>query len=356
MKCHFRVLLFALLIAGIGASVCVAIPALQTTQPADETQGQVQESPPGYEEQYNCYQSATSEEDSVKRGTMLMECIKKYPDSTLMPNYEGEYRTLMFNSYTDKKWEELETLAEQWLTLHPDNPEATAYAADAAAKLHHIEKYIQWATKLFKMKPISKLAEDIADAYLAIHEEAKYIEWTEKAIEFPENKANYSLRLKLLKTYIEKKDHPKIMQWSQASLKSIDLVINPDEKTRKQLVEVRHFCHDIIGKIFYEQEKFPEAIKEFKEALKAKEYVEGYYYIGVCLHKQREGNNAMLWYAKTELWCEKHGEESNECKELAPKAKENLKMIYLPLHNKSDVGMFKEYDKAKEKEDSFWTS
>jgi tetratricopeptide (TPR) repeat protein len=208
------------------------------------------------------------------------------------------------------------------------------------------------------MKPISSLAEGIASAYLKMNNKPKYIEWTETAIKLPENDANFTLRLNLVHTYLEEpKNYPKIMEWAQAALKAAALVQIPSRETQAQLKEVRHFCHDIIGKILLDQDKkFPEAIKAFKQALKVKEYAEGYYFIGICLQSQKK-DDAMSWYAKTELWCEKNDKDSKECKELAPKAKANLELIYEKLHDGS-TDTRKEYIKAKEKDkiENYWTS
>jgi tetratricopeptide (TPR) repeat protein len=373
MKCPFKVLFFALPIAAVifscSASICgtppvsqtakppaeAKPPAPQTAKPAAEAKDDEEESPPGYELWYNCYQDATKETDVVERGKKLIGCIKTYPEATLMPNYEGEYKRLLFESFDNKKYQELETLAELWLPLHPNDYETIARIADAAWKLGHLEKYIQHATELYKKTPISSLAEGIAGAYLKLNNKAKYIEWTETAIKLPENDANFTLRLSLVRTYLEEpKNYPKIMEWSQEALKAADLVQNPSKDTQAQLLLMRHFCHDIIGKILYDHyKKYPEAIKSFKQALKVKDYVEGYYYIGICKENQTKADDAMLWYAKTCVWCEKN---TKECGGFAAKAKERLENIYKPQHDQTTFAIEKVYDKARKQPDSYWTS
>jgi hypothetical protein len=373
MKCPLKVLLFALPICAVilfcGASICGENPVSQTAIPAAEAQDDQQESPPGYELWYNCYQDATKETDILESGKKLIGCIKTYPESTLMPNYEGAYKRLLFESSEKKKYQEIETLAEQWLTLRPnDNDyETRLRIADAAWNLKHYAIYLKRAIELYKMKPISSLAEGIAGAFKITGDKAKYIEWTETAIKLPENEANFTLRLDLVQTYMEEepKNYPKIKEWAQAALKAASLVKDPSIATRAQLVSVRHFCHDIIGKILMNQDKkFPEAIMSFKQALNLKDYVEGYYYTGWCLHAlykaeaqnkseeaQKKADEAMLWYAKTEIWCEN---KAKECGEFAAKAKENLENIYKPQHDNSTFAIQKIYDKAKAKND--WTS
>jgi tetratricopeptide (TPR) repeat protein len=363
MKCPFKVLLFVLSVSAAfifsGASICGTPPVSQTAKPAATAQAAAQddeqESPPGYEEEYNCYLDANKEKETnvLNSGKMLIDCMVKFPKSTLMPNFEAAYKILIFESSNNKKYQELETLADQWLLRwHPNDYDFIIRSAEAADKLGHDEKYIQRATELYKVKAISSLAVDIASKYQKINK-AKSIEWTETAIKLPENDANFELRFFLVQTYVESKDYPKIMEWAQATLKAAERVQDPGKDTRARLVVVTHACHDLIGNISKQDKKFPEAIKSFKEALKVKEYAEGYYYIGLCKHGQQKADDAMLWYAKTVVWCET---KTKECGEFASKAKENMESIYKILHDGSLVGIDKIYKKAREKDVKYWTS
>jgi tetratricopeptide (TPR) repeat protein len=142
---------------------------------------------------------------------------------------------------------------------------------------------------------------------------------------------------------------------AQATLKSNDLATNPSDATHKETMEKRNACYGIIGMISVEEKKYSEAIKAFKQALKIRENAEGYYHIALCLHAQIKIDEAMLWYAKTDLWCEKNAKESNGCEDITPKAKENLEKIYRSIHDVS-FGLWKVYNQAKGKPDSFWTS
>jgi tetratricopeptide (TPR) repeat protein len=357
MKCPFKVLLSTLLVSAITifgcASTCLANPALQKTKPKPAVQEEEPDSPPGYEEEYKCWSDADQEKDFLKRGPMLIECIKKYPKSTLMPTFEGSYKNMLFESSNNKKYQELETLAEDWLKLHANDYDTIARIAEAADKLGHDEKCVQSLVELYKMKPTSSLPVEIAKIYLKLKNKAKYIEWVEIALKLPENETNFLLRINLVQEYMESKDRAKAMEWARAAIKSAALVKDPSAETRTQLAAVLHTCYDIIAKISYEQDKYPEAIKAFKQALKIKEYAEGYYFIALCIHAEKKAEDAMLWYAKTEIWCEK---KTNECGEFATKAKDNLEKIYKSIHDGSLVGIEKKNKLAREKAESFWTS
>jgi tetratricopeptide (TPR) repeat protein len=364
MNCPFKVLLFALLISAVIvpcgafmgeaplASQTAKPPAAsQTAKPAAAPQNEEEESPPGYEEEYNCYQDATKETDALERGKRLLKCIVDHPKSTLMPNFVAEYKRLLSECLTNKKYEELEKLAEDWLKLHANDPETlgtTAYIVEAADKLGHDEKYIQRAIELYKMKPFSSLAVDIAVKYLKMGNKAKYIEWIETAVKLPENESNFLLRFYLVQLYWEAKDSAKTLEWAQATLNAADRVTDPSSDTRKQIAEKRHACYNAMGGISLKDKKYSDAIKAYKQALRIKEYAEGYYYIGLCLHSQQKYDDAMRWYAKTELWCKKNAEKSaKECAEFEPKAKENLEKIYKPNHDNTTFAIEKVYDKAE---------
>jgi tetratricopeptide (TPR) repeat protein len=146
------------------------------------------------------------------------------------------------------------------------------------------------------------------------------------------------------------------LSWAQATPKSndTDTAINSNEAEQKELIEKRNTRYSIMGMILLKEKKYPEAIKAFKQALKIKQNAKDYYYIALCLHYQMRADEAMLWYAKTDLWCEKYAKESDECKEIMPKAKENLGKTCSSIHD--GPLQQKIYDTAKEKPDSFWTS
>jgi len=344
MKPHFKMLLFAWLALTVIAFVSGTVVGRADTESKEQKASvQSQEAEPEYsEEEYNSYTAAVNEPEILKRGTMLIDFIGKYPNSKLMPYIDAAYKSLLFDCSTGKKYAELETLAEQWLKLHPDDYDTIARIAEAAGNLGRDEKYVQCATELYKMKPLSNLAEDIALRYQKLNDKAKYIEWTEAALKFPENEANYMLRINLVQTYIDSQDYSKAAEYAQATLKSSSLIKQPSQDTLDQLRSVRRACHDIIGRNLIKQDKFAEAIASFQEALKMKKYGEGYYYIALCLRNQNKIDDAMLFYAKAEL----------QGGEAAPKAKEQLERLYKSIHDGQTIGIVKIYNKAKEQPES----
>lgn len=348
MKCHFKIniFLFALLAWAVvlffGAVIGLANTELQQQKPA--VQAQEQEAEPEYsEDEYNCYDSAAKEPDLQKRGTMLIECIGKYPKSKLMTYIDAAYKSLLFECSNNKKYQELEILAEQWLKLHPNDFDTIARIAEAAEKLGHDEKYVQCLQELHKMRPQGDLAINIAQTYKKMKNNARYLEWIETVFKYPEYEGNFMLRYDLVKFYTDAQDYAKAAEYARVTLKSGVLVKDPSAQTKEQLRAVQNACHHLIGINLYENKKYAEAIESFQQALKAEKYGEGYFYIGQCLRQLDKIDDAMIYLAKAEL---------QGGKDIAPKAKENLETLYKAIHNNTLIGIEKIYRKAKEPSES----
>ena len=345
MKRYFKMLPFAWLGLTLalfsGTIFGWADTASQKQKASAQAQEAAQEAEPEYsEEEYNAYDAADKESDLLKRGTMLMDFVGKYPKSKLMPYIDAAYRTLMFDCSNGKKYAELEILGEQWLKLHPGDVTAIAYIADAAEKLGHDEKCVQCLHEIYKMQPTAGMAFNIAQTYKKMRNRAKYLEWAETVFKYPEYESDFALRLDLVQIFAESSDFPKAAQYARAALKSSDLVTQPSAELQPQLRAVRRACYDIIGRSLLQQNKFDDAIASFQQALKEEPYGEGYYYIALCQRNQNKIDEALLSYAKAEL----HGGE------VAAKAKTQLEELYRVLHNGNLTGIEKIRTRARKEQ------
>jgi tetratricopeptide (TPR) repeat protein len=315
-----------------------AMAAQATATPASEEEA-------GYtEEEYAAWETADKETDPLKSGAMLLDFIKKYPNSKLMVYANNSYTSLLSKCLVDKKYQELETLAEQWNVLKPGIPETIARIAKAAEMLGHNEKHVQRLEELYKMTPNRDVAYEIAKLYKEkLKNESKYIEWAGIIMKFPESDMDFGLRYELMQFYVNNKDMAKAVEFGQATLKAVDLVKDPSEDTRKTMRAIRHQVNHVIGVTYYEQKKYADAIKAFQQAIKAEKYAEGYYWIGMCQWAQDQVDEAILTFAKAE----KQGGD------IAPKAKEKLEQLYKAIHNNTTIGIEKVYRKAQETPDNF---
>jgi tetratricopeptide (TPR) repeat protein len=334
-------LLAGLALAGsfnTGSAAAYANAGLQ----ASGTAAGEEQSSPEYEIEYNEYTNATKEPDLEKRGAMLREFIAKHPKSTLMTYVEGAYGNLLLECSNEKKYTELEVLAEEWKKAHPDDLQTIAYIARASENLGHTEKYLQSLQDIYRLRPTGDTALLIARAYMKMNNTPKYLEWIQTIFKYQEYDANFALRFDLVQYYVKENDFIKAAEYAQLTLKSADLVQQPSAETQKQLRSVRHICWDIIGRSLYEKEKYAEAIKAFRQALKEEKYGAGYYYIGLCQSHLQQIDDAMVSLAMAE----------QQGGDVAPKAKEYLEQLYKALHNNTTIGIEKIYRKAKEQFES----
>jgi len=344
MKVHSKLLLLAMiaLAAFLFSGVTVSYSGTEVQQSATASQADEQESSPEYIEQYEKWEKAKDEPDVQKSATMLIQFLEMYPKSELLKHAENSYISLLLKCSEGKKFQDLETLAEQWLKLRPGDLQSLVYIVKASRELGHNDKWIQSLIQIYQKQPTGSIANEIADAYNTTKNKAKYVEWTETALKAPEFETDFKTRLNLVQFYVEEKNPAKAIEYAKATLKSMDLVKDPSTETKDQLYRVRKACHDTIGKILMEQDKFDEAIKSFQQALRLEKSGESCYFIAYCLRMQKNIDDAMIWYARAE----QHGGA------YAPKAKENLEQLYKAIHNDTLIGIEKIYRKAKDLPDT----
>ena len=156
----------------------------------------------------------------------------------------------------EKKFQDLETLAEQWLKLRPDSIQTIAYIATASKELGHNEKWIQSLIALYKRMPTGSLANEIAQAYNKTKNKAKYLEWTELALKYPEFETDFRTRLSLVQFFADEKNPSKAVEYAQAAIKAADVVKNPSTETKATAAHgsqslLRHYWQNVArtGKV-----------------------------------------------------------------------------------------------------------
>ena len=268
MKCHFSLLLLALLICAAALFPAAVIGSDSAELPQEKTAAGEEEETPYDEVEFGAYEAATKEPDLEKRGTMLLAFMEKYPKSALMVYINTGYETLLHECSQTKQYALLEPLAEKWLKIFPNKIQTIAYLAEAAQKLGNDLKYAQRLEEIYALDPKGSYAADILVAYGKAKNQAKVDEWTEKILKMPEYDANFSLRFDFVKKYMETNNYAKAAEYAKLTLKSADLVKEPSKDVEDQLRKVRYACHLFIGMNSYEEGKFPEAIRSLQQALR----------------------------------------------------------------------------------------
>ena len=253
MKRYFKLFLMALpalaTIFGVRAFTVRAVAEEPQQKTAPAAQAQDEETP--YDDvEYGAYEAAAKEPDLEKRGTMLLDFIQKYPKSALMKNIEYSYTSLLRELSTAKKYELLQSAAEKWLKLHPNDVVTIGYIAEAANNLQKYDKCAECLEEIYKLQPSPTLAKDVFDAYKKTNNLAKQIEWSDKLFKMPEYDSDFMLRFYFVSKYAESNNYPKAAEYANLALKSADLVKDPNAETKEALRKVRLVCYIVIGTNF----------------------------------------------------------------------------------------------------------
>ena len=305
----------------------------------------------GYtEEEYAAWEAADKEADIVKSGAMLIEFINENPKSKLSPYAEGSYMRLLNRCVQEKKYQELETLAEQWNSFKPGDDNIVRMIAVSAKELNHTEKYVQTLEEIYKKTPDLNFAKELAGLYKEMKNDDKYIEWTITIMKTPEEASNFLLHYELFQHYSNKKDSAKIIEYAQSTLKAIDQTKNSPADTAKLMLDIRHNLNHTIGVMYLNDKRYDNAITYFLNALKAKKYADGYYQIAQCLSMQNKPLNAIYAYAKAQQQGES-AQASAADKSVATRAKERMETVYKAMQNNTLVGIQNRYKRAESMSD-----
>ena len=336
----------ALFICGITANQAFA--ALQDE--GEETE-MTEEEYEAYMAEYEAWEAAEKEADILKSGSMLLDFIRKHPQSTLVTYAEGSYQRLLARCVEEKKYQELETLAEQWNAYKPGDENIVRMIAAAARELKHTEKYLWALEEMYKKTPQLDFAKEIANIHKESSNDAGYIEWSETILKEETDPFEiFRIHYDFYNYYSGKNDSSKIMEYAQSTLKAMEQLQNPPAELAKNLPEIRHALNHNIGVMHFNAKRYDQATTYFMNALSNKKYSNGYYQIGNILWERKMVLNARLAFAKAQLLGES-AEASAEDKSIAPRAKERMEKLHRALQNNTLVGIDRQYTRAREMSD-----
>jgi tetratricopeptide (TPR) repeat protein len=289
------------------------------------------------EDEHTAYYYATQETDPEKRAVKLIDFNKAYPQSTLAVPVRNTYMEMLESLHREKKNDLVASIGEKWLAVYANDRNACAFVGDASMQLGKYERCGECLEVVYGSMPSPKLARQIQVCYQKSDNRAKFIEWAEKLFAMPEFDSDYMLRQDCMMLLYNDNKLSKAAEYAQLTLKSADMVKAPGADTQEQLRKVRRASHHIIASSLMDQGKFTDAISEFEKALEAEKYAQGYYGIALCYDNSKKIDEAILYYAVTELM---GGGE-------APKAKVRLETLYKAIHNDTLIGIDKVYSKAQ---------
>lgn len=337
-------LLMATLAGAIALAAGFCWPQQQTqSQQQKKAVEQKQDETPYTEEEWSAEDKAVNEPDLAKRPQLLIAFMEQYPKSVLQVYIVNAYVQLMDQYYQKKDYKTLEPLAEQWLKYRPDDLKTMYYITESAQNLGQDAKFIEYALKVYAVKPSADLASSIFRTYAKMGDQAKREEWALKLMDMPEFNDNFELPMMFVGKYTDKssQNFVKAADYAQQALKRLALAKKPEATPQadwnKTTKKVERDCYEVIGMNYYEQKKYEECIQAEEKLLKVELWDGAFYTIGLAQQWLLQADDAIDSFAKAECLAG----------EYKTKATESLEKLYKSQHNQTFAGIDKTRNKAK---------
>ena len=292
-------------------------------------------------EEYKAFEAIGAEADSAKKAALIVQFLKERPESTLKPNVLGAYQTMMTGLQNGKKWHELITAGEQFLTVTPNDFYTVALLATGYQETKNYGKFVVYGEKVFEKGPSGNLAYYLAKAYLELRNQAKFLQWGEKTISLLPD--NHEMMLEMTKQYADARKFTQAIKTGRQCLKVVQGAAKPEstpEKTWKDYVtNVNATCYYVIGHSSAELKDYPNAVTNLETSVKYYKRNEmAYYRMAESYWQLNNLGSAMLNFAKAYLL---GGSTSKS-------AKQHLDNLWKTTHQQRLTGEEVVINKAKE--------
>ncbi len=285
-------------VAFCAAVVLLCIPLLQMARAQE---------PPAQEytmEEYKAFEAIGAENDTAKKTALIMQFLKERPKSTLRPNVLGAYQTMMTGLQSAKRWNELISSGEQFLSVTPNDFYTIALLATGYQETKNYGKFVGYGERVFEKGPSGNLAYYLAKAYLELRNQAKFLQWGEKTVSFMPD--NHEILLELTKQYGEARRFPQAIKTGRACLKVVQSAARPEamnEKAWKDYVtHANATCYYIIGISSAELKDYNTAVANLESSTKYYKRNEmAYYRMAESYWQMNNLGAAMLNFAKAYL-------------------------------------------------------
>jgi tetratricopeptide (TPR) repeat protein len=252
-------------------------------------------------EEYKAFEAIGAETDIAKKTGLIMQFLKERPQSTLRPNVLGAYQGMMGSLQSAKRWHELISAGEQFLTLVPEDVYTTALLATGYQETKNYAKFVSCGEKVFNKGPNGNLAYYLAKAYLQLNNQAKFLQWGEKAVGFMPD--NHEMLVELTKQYGEARKFPQAIKYGKACLKVIQAAAKPestpDKAWKDYVTNVNATCYYIIGYSSVELKDYTNGVANLENSTKYYKRNEmAYYRMGEAYWQMNNIALAMLNFAK----------------------------------------------------------
>ena len=299
-----------------------------------------QEVPQYTVEEYNAYQAVTKEPDPAKKMDLIVNFFKTYPKSTLLVHVTADFQTMLKGLQDERKWSQLISAGQKFLTLVPDDPYTVALVAAAYSETKDYKHFVVFGEEAYRNNPSGNMAYAMAKAYQSLGNNPKLVEWAERTVAaLPDN---FEMMMELAKIYADSNRPADADKYAQQCLKAIQAAKKPEHASDKEWKTTTDYfqmaSYFIIGNSSFQRQNYAAAVSNLENSLKINIRNDTAYYILAQSYLQlRQTNPALKNFAKAALLGGT----------VAEPAKQNLELYYKQTHRNSLIGIEKIYEIAK---------
>lgn len=302
-----------------------------------------------YRIQYAAYEAAKAQKDPNDKADALIDFIDKFPESSLIPYVETDYRTMLQTLFSEGKFDQTLALSEKWLGIRPDDPAGLYFLAYIYFQKGQQDKAIENAEKLYgSADPDTKKTLSYILSFSAVQtgDVTRIIKYGDEACQQFPGKECYPVYVELMKHYSSKGDTAKAAQYADKALEGMAAASAQDPTTKEYINKNTILAYAIKGNNDFERERWNSAIANYQKVLSLTNnralVGECYYKIGLSYWRLNKIEpEAMQAFARGHK--RGSGDHAKQCYR-------HLEDLYKVRHNGSTAGMDEFIDKATSSE------
>ncbi len=291
-----------------------------------------------YRIEYAAYDEAKKIPDLSKRADAFIDFIGKFPQSTLIPYVDADYRRMLQEQFSQQKLDLTLQLTKKWLAIRPDDPLGLYFTAYIYFQKGQQELAIAQGERLYGSADDDTkktLAYILAFSAVQTGDTKRIIQYGDDACQYFSPKKCYPVNVELMKHYSSKQDFGTASAYADKALAGLAEADPQDATTKDYVSKNTTLAYAVKGNNDFQRENWNSAIRNYQKVLRTtsnKALVgECYYKIGLSYWRLNKIEpEAMQAFARGHK--RGTGEHAKQCFK-------HLEELYRAGHNGSVAGM-----------------
>lgn len=222
-----------------------------------------------YDEELALYNKADQETDQAQRRTLLLEFVRKYPESKLDQNVSYLYAQSYEGYRKGGQWQSMATAAERFLRHRPGDLSSIQAATEAYQKLGNPQKLADFGAQLYAQTPNVNTAYFVAKAYRSFNDHANFQKWGRRTLKHDPN--NLEIMIELANSYWTTNNLSEAASYAKKALEAVGKAETPQGQSEEQwearVNQIRAFCYRAIGEAAHSANNRVAARRNFEKSL-----------------------------------------------------------------------------------------